>query len=59
MNNKKSVIEGYMSAYPVKKLTPNSKEHARHALEHALVDGKINRQEYNELIGYVLQVMFK
>ena len=54
-----STIKNYMAQYPVRKLEPDSKEHARHAPEHALADGKISRGEYEELIGYVLQRMFK
>lgn len=59
MNSKEEAIKGYMLQYPVTRLKPNSKDHARHALEQALVDSKIDRQEYNELVGYVVQRMFR
>lgn len=63
MNNKAGekfhAITTIMGQYPVVKLEPDSRDHARYALEQALVDKLINRSEYNELLGYVTNVMFK
>ena len=59
LSNKHLAVKGWMVLYPVKTLQPASQDHARHALEQALADGLITRTEYDILLGYVLQVMFK
>lgn len=59
LDDKYLAVKGWMVLYPVKILQPDSKDHARHALEQALVDKLMTRSEYDVLLGYVLQVMFK
>lgn len=53
------IINSLMEQHPVTKLIPKSKDHARHAIEQALVVGKIEREEYNQLLGYIIFVLYK
>ncbi len=53
------VITNLMKHYPVTSLQSDSKDHARYALEQALIHRKISREGYDELMGYVLHVMYK
>ncbi len=54
--HKQEIVTNLMEQYPVVQLQPGSTEHARHALEQALLDKHINREVYEELLGYVLHV---
>lgn len=56
---KREIVTNLMEQFPVVKLQPNSKDHARHAVEQALLEEHIDRQDYEELLGYVIHVMYK
>ena len=53
---KQEIVTNLMEQYPVLNLQPNSRDHARYALEQALLDNHINREVYEELMEYVLHV---
>lgn len=59
VTHKQEIITNLMEQCPVVKLQPGSEDHARHAVEQALLDNHINRGVYEELIGYVIHVMYK
>lgn len=42
VTHKQETITNLMEQYPVVKLQPNSKDHARHAIEQALLEAHID-----------------
>lgn len=53
------IITNLMKHYLVTSLQSDSKDHARYALERALIHRKISREDYDKLMSYVLLVMYK
>lgn len=52
-------VMNLMLDYPVTVADWNSREHALHALELALADQIITRQDYEELRGFTIHVLYK
>lgn len=59
VTHKQEIVTNLMEQYPVVRLQSGSEDHARHAIEQALLDNHINREVYEELLGYVIFVRYR